>query len=194
MVLTEHWMSCLSSTLLTVGSVLLRFDNVHIRYRDAHLASSAISKGTELSSRSLQAECFKLLSVSPPHLNPDVEMRRFFGGKVVSASRNESGSPSRARRQPVTQRSTLTRSKPNWWLPQLREGLTLRPLTDDEATAKAVFAPWRTSEEKYWTAEYSKRYKSATLAFMQTVLSGGVPFSVRNRRIASILIHFFLRS
>jgi hypothetical protein len=148
------------------------------RYTDAHIASSSVSKGKGVSSRSLQAECYKLLSVSFAHLNPDAEMRKFFGGKVISASINESGSPSRARRQPVSQRSNLTRPQPNWWPAKLREGLTLRPLSGDEATAKVALTPWRDNEEKYWTVEYSKRYKSATHAFMQTVLSGGVLFSV----------------
>jgi hypothetical protein len=156
----------------------LGFDDANARYTDAHIASSSVLKGKGLSSRSLQAECYKLLSVSFAHLNPDAEMRKFFGGKVISASINESGSPSRARRQPVSQRSNLTRPQPNWWPAKLRDGLTLRPLSGDEAAAKAALTPWKDNEEKYWTVEYSKRYKSATHAFMQTVLSGGVLFSV----------------
>jgi hypothetical protein len=103
-------------------------------------------------------------------------MRRFFGAKVIASSRNEEGPSSRARRQPITQRSNLTHPRPNWWPAKLREGLTLRPLTDDEAAAKASLAPWDNNEEKFWTAEYSKKYKGATRAFLQTVLSGGVPF------------------
>jgi len=51
-------------------------------------------------------------------------------------------------------------------------------LTADEAAAKASHAPWNDDEERYWTTEYSKRYKGATLAFMQTVLSGGTLFSI----------------
>ncbi len=188
MILTEHWMSCLSSEPLLVGAVfhwvLIR---MHTRYRDTYLASPATSKGKGLPSRSLQEECFKLLSVSLSHLNPDAEMRRFFGGKVVSTSRNESGSPSRARRQPTVQRSNLTRPRSDWWPAKLREGLTLRPLTNDEAGAKASFAPWGDIEEKYWTVEYSKRYKGATLEFMQTVLSGGALFLAPNRNDTSIL-------
>ena len=163
------------------------FDNTHIRYSDIRISSSAISKGKGLSSRSLQAECYKLLSVSLSHLNPDAEMRRFFGARVISASKNEAGSSSRARRQPTTQRSNLTRPQSNWWPAKLREGLTLRPLTDDEATAKAALTPWSNNEEKYWTAEYSKRYKGATVAFMSTVLSGGVLFLVRNRSLLCLM-------
>lgn len=118
-------------------------------------------------------------------------MRRFFGGKVVTASRNEPGSSSRARRQPTVQRSNLTRPRSDWWPAKLREGLTLRPLTDSEAAAKTSNAPWDNNEEKYWTVEYSKRYKGATFEFMQTVLSGGELFSVPDWNVLSF---FPLRS
>ncbi|KAF8505409.1 DUF654-domain-containing protein [Russula emetica] len=142
------------------------------KYRDTHLASPTSSKLKGVS-RSLPEECYKLLSVSLSHLNPDAEMRRFFGAKVIATSRNEAGSSSsRSRRQPITQRSNLTHPQPNWWPAKLREGLTLRPLTDDEAAEKASLAPWSNNEEKYWTAEYSKKYKAATSSFMRTVLSG----------------------
>lgn len=115
-------------------------------------------------------------------------MRKFFGARVVSASKNEPGSSSRTRRQPTTQRSNLTRPRSNWWPAKLREGLTLRPLTADEASAKGTLAPWNNNEERYWTAEYSKRYKGATLAFMQTVLSGGMLFSSRFDRDLHLIV------
>lgn len=147
-------------------------DELSIKYRDMHAPSSATIQGKEFSPHSLQEECSRLLSVSLSHLNPDAEMRKFFGAKVISASKNESGSSSRARRQPTTQRSNLTRPRSTWWPAKLREGLTLRPLTADEVAAKTTLAPWNNKDDRYWTAEYSKRYKGATLAFMQTVLSG----------------------
>jgi hypothetical protein len=184
MILTELWTSCLSSKPASVEVVFFCIlISMHIRYRDLHLASPAISKGKGLPSRSLQEECFKLLSVSLSHLNPDAEMRRFFGGKVIPTSRNESGSSSRARRQPTVQRSNLTRPRSNWWPATLREGLTLRPLTNNEVAAKALLVPWDDTEEKYWTVEYSKKYKGATLEFMQTVLSGGALFQFLSRMI-----------
>lgn len=175
-------MSYLTSKFLFVAViVLLVLIAIHIRYRDACLASPTSSNRKGVSSRSLPEECYKLLSVSLSHLNPDAEMRRFFGAKVVATSRNEAGSSSsRSRRQPITQRSNLTHPQPNWWPAKLREGLTLRPLTDDEAAEKASLAPWSNNEEKYWTAEYSKKYKGATSSFMRTVLSGGVLFSFPN--------------
>ena len=192
MTLAERWMSCPLSEPPSGVSFLWVLTSMSMRYRDTHLASPTISKGKGLPSRSHQEECFKLLSVSLSHLNPDAEMRRFFGGKVVTASRNEPGSSPRARRQPTVQRSNLTRPRPDWWPAKLREGLTLRPLTDSEAAARASIAPWNHNGEKYWTVEYSKRYKGATLEFMQTVLSGGEP--VPNQNDISILSVFPLRS
>ncbi|KAI9466649.1 transcriptional repressor TCF25-domain-containing protein, partial [Lactarius psammicola] len=147
-------------------------DELSVRYRDMHATSSGTMQGKGVSPRPIQEECSRLLSVSLSHLNPDAEMRKFFGAKVISASKNESGSSSRSRRQPTTQRSNLTRPRSNWWPAKLREGLTLRPLTVEEVAAKTTLAPWNNNEERYWTAEYSKRYKGATIAFMQTVLSG----------------------
>lgn len=165
---------------------------VHIRYRDTHLASPTSSKGKGVSSRSLPGECYKLLSVSLSHLNPDIEMRRFFGAKVIATSRNEAGSSSsRSRRQPITQRSNLTRPQPNWWPAKLREGLTLRPLSDEETAEKASLAPWSNNEEKYWTAEYSKKYKGATSSFMRTVFSGGALFSFPNQNPPILSVFVF---
>jgi hypothetical protein len=183
MISIGYWMSYLTSEFLFVAViVLLVLIAIHIRYRDARLASPTSSKRKGVSSRSLPEECYKLLSVSLSHLNPDAEMRRFFGAKVIATSRNEEGSSSsRSRRQPIAQRSNLTHPQPNWWPAKLREGLTLRPLTDDEAAEKASLAPWSNNEEKYWTAEYSKKYKGATSSFMRTVLSGGVLFSLPNQ-------------
>ncbi|KAI0269358.1 transcriptional repressor TCF25-domain-containing protein [Gloeopeniophorella convolvens] len=147
-------------------------DELSTKYSDIKIAGSSASSGKVVSSRSVQEEYHKLLSVSLSHLNPDAEMRRFFGAKVISASQAAPGSSSGARRQPTNQRSNLTRPKPTWWPAKLREGLTLRPLTDLEVSEKAEFGIWDDDEERYWTIEYSKRYKGATLAFMQTVLSG----------------------
>ena len=186
--LTKPWTNFLSSTFLTVSLHVLVFDNVHTRYRGMHTAGSATAQGEESTPRPQQEECSRLLSVSLSHLNPDAEMRKFFGAKVISASKNEAGSSSRARRQPTTQRSNLTRPRSNWWPAKLREGLTLRPLTVNEVTVKDTLAPWNSNEERYWTAEYSKRYKGVTLAFMQTVLSGGTLCPVPDLGVTSVLI------
>ena len=111
------------------------------------------------------------LSVSLHHLDGEAEMRKFFGSKVVQATK--AGESSNRKKFPVV-RSNLTRPQPSWWAAKGREGLSLRPLTDDEADAKLKRHSWNSIQEKWWTVEYSRKYKSVTKAFMETVLSGGV--------------------
>ena len=129
-------------------------------------ASQKISQASS-SSHSLA----DLLSVSLHHLDGEAEMRKFFGAKVVQATKV--GESSNRKKTPVV-RSNLTRPQPSWWAAKGREGLSLRPLADDEVDAKLDRHAWNSIEEKWWTVEYSKKYKSMTKAFMETVLSGGV--------------------
>ncbi|KAF8878008.1 transcriptional repressor TCF25-domain-containing protein [Gymnopilus junonius] len=111
-----------------------------------------------------------LLSVSLQHLDGEAEMRRFFGSRVVQASRAE-GSASSKRKVPNV-KSNLTRFQPTWWAAKGREGLSLRALSDEEVGAKVERHHWMPMQEKWWTVEYSKKYTSITKAFMGTVLSG----------------------
>lgn len=62
----------------------------------------------------------------------------------------------------------------------MREGLTLRPSSQEEVKEKERRCGWgggeagmRVEGEKWWSVEYSKRYKGVTLSFMRTVMSGG---------------------
>jgi hypothetical protein len=100
-------------------------------------------------------------------------MRKFFGSKVVSA--NKSSVPSQSsRRQAGSLRSNLTRPQPQWWGAKQREGLSARILTKEELDDKLERSQLEFMEgEKWWTVEYSKKYKSMTKAFIQTVMSGG---------------------
>jgi hypothetical protein len=113
-----------------------------------------------------------LLAVSLQHLDPDTEMRKFFGAKVVAAAKSGAGSGSGAgagsRR--TAERAGLTKPKRSWWPANMREGLSLRPLSAEEMEADEVGA---VAGERWWTVEYSKRYKGVTRAFMQIVQAGG---------------------
>lgn len=102
-------------------------------------------------------------------------MRKFFGSKVVQANKSSTAGPSgsSARRQGVALRSNLTRPQPNWATAKGREGLSIRPLTEDEVAQKCLAHEWDRVDEKWWTVEYSKRYKGVTKSFMHTVQSGG---------------------
>jgi len=47
-------------------------------------------------------------------------------------------------------------------------------LTEEELQDKLKRQMWDgVDEEKWWTVEYSKKYKSMTMSFMRTVMSGG---------------------
>ncbi|KAH6899484.1 cytoplasmic protein [Coprinopsis sp. MPI-PUGE-AT-0042] len=115
-----------------------------------------------------------LISVSAQFLDPEAEMKKFFGAKVVQANKaSSSGSGSPARRQGAAVRSTLTRPQQGWWPAKQREGLSIRSLTDDEMEVKLKGHGWEpVHDEKWWTVEYTRRYKSLTKVFMRTVASG----------------------
>lgn len=113
-----------------------------------------------------------LLSISPQHLDGELEMRKFFGSKIIVSSKSASRTASK--RANAAHRSTLTNPKSNWWPAQLREGLSSRQLTPDEREDKLFRYGWSDRpEELWWTVEYGKKYKAITMAFMQTVMSGG---------------------
>lgn len=121
-----------------------------------------------------------LLTVTLSNLDPDVEMRKFFGAKAMHAARNSSApTTSNARRQPAS-RSNLVRPQANWGPAKLREGLTIRPLSDEELKNKLGGNSWSDVPERWWTVEYSKRYKGVTMTFMRTVLSGGKRSDISN--------------
>ena len=105
------------------------------------------------------------------HLDSEAELRKFFGSKVISAAK---GSSSSSARQSAAKRSNLTRPGPNWWPPQLREGLSVRLLTDEEVEESLKRHQRQpVPGEKVWTVEYSKKYRAVTFDFMRTVMSGG---------------------
>ena len=118
-------------------------------------------------------------------------MRKFFGSKVVQATKV--AEPSNRKKTPAV-RSNLTRPQPSWWIAKEREGLSLRPLSNDEVEAKLKRHAWNSTQEKWWTVEYSKKYKSMTKAFMQTVLSGGVAVRRHASNEIAPLTHAFKRS
>ncbi|KAJ3987535.1 transcriptional repressor TCF25-domain-containing protein [Lentinula detonsa] len=113
-----------------------------------------------------------LLVVNPNHLDSDAELKRFFGSKVVAANKDKPGGNSK--RAHVTQRSVLTKPQAAWAPAQMREGLSARQLTQEEVMEKFNRNQWDTNfaSEKWWSVEYSKKYKSITMLFLQTVLSG----------------------
>ncbi|EGO27075.1 hypothetical protein SERLADRAFT_446308 [Serpula lacrymans var. lacrymans S7.9] len=140
-----------------------------VKYPELKKIASSPSSSSDFSHHQSLAS---LLAVSLSHLDSEAELRKFFGSKVVIAAKSgSSGTTGTSRRQAGTQRSQLTRPQSSWWPAKLREGLTLRPLTEDELEKQDRFGS-HASGDKYWTVEYSKKYKSVTMAFMQAVMAG----------------------
>lgn len=120
---------------------------------------------------------FSLLGASLAHLDGEAELRKFFGGKVVAASRSDSGSSSssQAKRLMKNVRSNLTRPKVGWGNAGRREGLSARLLTDEEREDRNARHRWSgdVAGERKWTVEYSKSYRGTTRVFMHMVTIGG---------------------
>ncbi|KAG1838707.1 transcriptional repressor TCF25-domain-containing protein [Suillus subluteus] len=130
------------------------------------------------SSTTRNASLASLLSVSVSNLDAEAEMRKFFGARAVIAAKSSEtsssgGSKKRRGVAPTqTQRSQLTRPHPSWGMIKQREGLSSRPLTGEEVQQKITDQNSPAAADKWWTVEYSKRYKGVTKTFMQAVSSG----------------------
>ncbi|KAG1817527.1 transcriptional repressor TCF25-domain-containing protein [Suillus subaureus] len=136
------------------------------------------SVATSSSSTTRNASLASLLSVSVSNLDAEAEMRKFFGARAVIAAKSSetSSSGGSKKRRDVAptqaQRSQLTRPHPSWSMIKQREGLSSRPLTDEEVQQKITDQNSPAAGDRWWTVEYSKRYKGVTKTFMQAVLSG----------------------
>ncbi|KAJ7250423.1 transcriptional repressor TCF25-domain-containing protein [Mycena rebaudengoi] len=136
-----------------------------IKYPELQAVANSDQQGISSLSTSLAS----LLAVSLTHLDSEAEMRKFFGARVIQA--NKSGAGSATRRQ-TAQRSNLTRPPAVWFQTAPREGLSLRALAEHEINSKLAQHEWEPTDEKWWTVEYSKKYRSVTKSFMAVVLSG----------------------
>lgn len=149
-----------------------------IKYPD--LQQVVASTSASPAARTTSAVLASLLSVSLQNLDAEAELRKFFGAKVISAAKSaESGSSKRAAaaaaRLKTQAKATLARPKGNWWPANHRQGLSSRLYTaEDKEEMRGRHAWSPLIGEKVWTVEYSKKYRAVTLAFMQTVMSGGV--------------------
>jgi hypothetical protein len=149
-----------------VVSLPLIYNSSDVRLPQQEGSSQGNSKGQTLED---------FLGVSLQYLDAKAELRKFFGSRVVQATQTKSSTP--PRRNAGTLRSNLTRPQSSWWSATQREGLSIRPLTDEEVKLKLKRRNWAAAaDEKWWTVEYSKKYKSVTRAFMRIVQSGGEVF------------------
>lgn len=112
-----------------------------------------------------------LLVLQPKNLDPDAEMRRFFGSKVISAAESSSSpSPGGQPRAPLA-RSVLCRPQSSWPPAGMRDGLAMRPLTAEELGKKtgAETNPMLMPGDKWFTIEHSPEYRWDQAQFIQVV-------------------------
>ncbi|KAI6000815.1 transcriptional repressor TCF25-domain-containing protein [Pisolithus albus] len=153
-----------------IGDVDKALAELSIKYPDLkHITSSSTDEQTHALAG--------LLSVSLAHLDAESELRKFFGSRAVTAAESSESGPSQSHRRrrgmpSGALRSQLTRPNQSWSLMKPREGLSLRPLTEAETSAKARRGP--ACSGKWWTIEYTRRYKGATRDFIRAV-KGGAP-------------------
>ena len=122
------------------------------RYSDIKPITGNIATSTAL-------QTFRsLLEVEPKYLDADAEMRRYFGNKVINSAE---GSKEQGRVKTV--RSVLTRPKKVWPPASMRDGLSLRQLSEDELPLQAK------GGEKWFTVEHSSGYRYDQGMFMQAV-------------------------
>ena len=119
-----------------------------------------------------------LLSLQPKYLDPDAEMRRFFGSKVISAaeSSSTSGPGGQQPRMPLA-RSVLCRPQAAWPPAGMRDGLTMRGLSAEETRPKSGGDKGERTErnwmsmpgDKWFTVEHSPAYQWDQAQFIQVV-------------------------
>lgn len=158
-----------------ISSSLTSYSKLTVHLRYPYLQQKLASGSEQPTMSSSNQKLASLLSVSLVHLDSDAEMRKFFGSKVVSAAKSSTAGSAGARtRQIGAQKSHLTRPQPSWWAAKQREGLSIRQYDQDDVEHKLERLGWAQAvEEKWWTVEYTKRYKSVTLSFIQAVNAGG---------------------
>ncbi|KAL5488434.1 hypothetical protein ACEPAI_6552 [Sanghuangporus weigelae] len=144
-----------------------------VKYPDLQHATR-MSNSSKGGTRDFVEEQNALLAVSLAHLDSEAEMRKFFGSKVISASKAQERQPRGAKAALKGLKSNLTKPQPTWWSASQREGLSVRTLSENELNDKASRSNIAVHEksERWWTVEYSKRYRNVTKAFISAVMSG----------------------
>jgi len=102
-------------------------------------------------------------------------MRRFFGAKVISSTKAQTKGPRGGRSVVQNLKSNLTKPQPTWGNAAQREGLSVHSLSDEEVSVKEQRSgvSLASKNDKWWTVEYSDRYRSVTKAFVSAVMIGG---------------------
>ncbi|KZT51827.1 DUF654-domain-containing protein [Calocera cornea HHB12733] len=134
------------------------------------LAEDVIVIGSHTQMTTAATRLRALLSVSYKDLDPSVELRRFFGSRVIQQNQ-----PAPNRRHGPILRSRLTKPGPNWPPQNVRQGIEMRELTAEEVEDLIRRRQWGKGDTsvggRWWTAVHSRAYKSVQQQFLQAVQS-----------------------
>jgi hypothetical protein len=134
--------------------------------------NSSIGEETTPATVSALQNLRSCLTTQAKHLDPDTEMKRFFGSKVINAAESSSapGHGGAQPRAPVA-RSVLCRPQPTWPPAGFREGLSMRPLTREIPYEPELGASnyLMMPGDKWFTVEHSPGYKWDQAHFLQIV-------------------------
>ncbi|CDZ98610.1 Uncharacterized conserved protein [Phaffia rhodozyma] len=133
-------------------------------------SSSSQTNQTTASSLALRT----LLTIDPKNLDPDLELRKFFGSKVIAAPSGSTptrGGPGGGARRNLI-KTHLSKPRPNWPPPTSLLGLGMRELTDDEVQEKRArlgLSPKGGKGEKWFTFEHGGMWKEAQRQFLGAI-------------------------
>ena len=153
-------------------------DLPNLRYSDITIPDPSTTQISAPALTSALQTMRSLLALQPKHLDPDAEMRRFFGSKVISAAESSStSSPGGQQPRAPLARSVLCRPQTSWPPAGMRDGLTMRSLSADEtrlhkggdkvdSTEKGLMSM---PGDKWFTVEHSPEYRWDQAQFIQVV-------------------------
>lgn len=108
-----------------------------------------------------------LLAIDTRNLDPDAELRKFFGSKVIATA-----APGSSKRSLI--KTHLSKPRPNWPKPSLL-GLGMRELTPEEVEEKRARDGRKSVEgaERFFTLVHGGEYREAQRQFLGAISSHG---------------------
>ena len=131
-----------------------------VRWVEANDPSDRISNTNTVSDDTVDSKAAKkVLLVENKHLNPENEMKRIFGSRVVASEANQRQKKGRGgRSHQVHHRSTLLVTPKPQWPSGARTGLSMRPVESDASGS-------------WFTYDHSPTYQQVQMRFLSAVES-----------------------
>lgn len=142
-----------------------------LKYGSSTATGSSAPSATAGPSRQFMA-WRNLLSVDPKNLDPDAELRRFFGSKVI-ASDSAKGSRSHRVGPSAKLRYTISKPKPTYPPPTSLAGLTMREYSEDEVGDMYKRRQTEATDkgEKWFSFEHHGQWRGVERQFLGAVQS-----------------------